>query len=70
MQESAATIIFLPNASKKGDMYLLQIDFILVYEYQGFILVFPLTPHGSAYSLGLLFQPDKQVFFLFMAIIA
>lgn len=24
---------------------------------------FPLTPHGSMYSLGLLFRPDKQVFF-------
>lgn len=49
-------------------MYLVQIDFILLYEYQGFILspVFsPLTPHGSVHSLGLLFRPDKQVFFVY-----
>ena len=30
-----------------------------------FILVFPLTPHGSMYSLGLLFRPDKQGFFVY-----
>lgn len=30
----------------------------------------PLAPHGSVHSLGLLFRPDKQGFFLFMAIIA
>ena len=47
-------------------MYLVQIDFILLYEYQGFILpVFPLAPHGSVYSLGLLFRTDKQVFFVY-----
>lgn len=49
-------------------MYLVQIDFILLYEYQGFILspvFFPLTPHGSVHSLGLLFRPDKQVFFVY-----
>lgn len=67
--------LFLAEASKKlnrgrekRDMYLVQIDFILLYEYQGFILspVFsPLTPHGSVHSLGLLFRPDKQDFFVY-----
>lgn len=47
-------------------MYLDQIDFILLYEYQEFILsCFPITPHGSVYSLGLLFRPDKQVFVVY-----
>lgn len=45
-------------------MYLVQIDLILLCEYQGLILSrFPLTPHGGVYSLGVLFRPDKQVFF-------
>lgn len=43
---------------------MVQIDFILLYEYQGLILShFPPTPCSSVYSLGLLLRPDKQGFF-------
>lgn len=46
-------------------MYVVQIDFILRMNIKVLFFSFlPLTPHGRAYSQGLLFRPDKQFFCL------